>query len=61
MAVNSTASQKEYKQLRNEKMKKKYKQNSNIFAKIVVIVFVIIIAIVFVFASGAFNISEVIV
>ena len=52
MAVNSTASQKEYKQY----AKKEKKSSNGVIAKIIMLILLMMIAIVFVCMSGAFNI-----
>lgn len=55
MAVNSTASQKEYKQY----AKKEKKSSNGVIAKIIMVILLMMIAIVFVCMSGAFNIVEI--
>lgn len=60
MAVKSTASKKEYKQLRKNNLKQGASSN-NIISKVIITIIIMIVAIVLIFASGAFNVSEIIV
>ena len=62
MAVKNTAHKKEYKPNSVNNEKNIYaKKLSNILKKLMIIVLIIGIAVVFIFASGAFNISEILV
>lgn len=63
MAVNDTASKKEYKQSKKQvaQIEQTSSSSHNGFAKLLIVVIVMLVAIVLVFVSGAFNISEIIV
>jgi len=61
MAVNSTASQKGYKQYKKQDSSQKETGTSGTLMKIMLTVVLMIVAVVFVCMSGAFNISEIVV
>lgn len=61
MAVNSTASQKAYKQLKNQNLKQEKKDSRNHVIKTIFMLVLFLVAIVLVCMSGAFNVSEIIV
>ena len=61
MAVNSTASQKAYKQLKNQNLKQEKKDSRNHEIKTIFMLVLFLVAIVLVCMSGAFNVSEIIV
>ncbi len=61
MAVNSTASQKAYKQLKNQNLKQEKKDSRNHVIKTIFMLVLFLVAIVLVCMSGAFSVSEIIV
>lgn len=56
MAVTNTASKKEYKQ-----SKRKQEESNGFSTKVIITIMLMLIAVVFIFASGAFNIVEIMV